>query len=229
MNLLRCGLLALSLVLIFGLGDAAGQGKKKDKGKVPSLVPQPILEQLKLTDEQTKQLAKLQEEYADRVKKMRAAMEDEVKKAKAGEEKKDARKKLQASITLAEDEARRDMEPRFEQILTPEQKTKYAELKKAIPTVTHKKVGPQPVETVKGTIRRVDPDKGTLMLAVEGKGQATYRYSRATKLLDAAGTPLPEGDSSKVLAAGAVVSLTFVKADTRKQQPIVMEIKLLGK
>ncbi len=229
MNAVRCGLLGLSLVLIFGLGDAAGQGKKKkNKGEIPSLVPQPIVEQLKLTDDQTKRLAALQEEYATRVKQLRTSMQEEAKK-KTGQEKKDARKKLQASLTLAEDEARRVLEPRFEEILTPDQKKKYAELKKTIPTVTHKKAGPQPVETVKGTIQRVDPDKGTLVLNVEGKGPTTYRYSRATKLLNAAGEPLPEGDAPKAFTPGAAVSLSFVKADTRKQQPIVMEIRLAGK
>lgn len=228
MKPIRAVLLGLSLLLIFGAADATGQGKKKAPGKAPALVPEAIVDQLNLTANQKQKLADLQEEFAKRLKQSRQTLAADLKKAKADNDKA-AMKRAAASMKLAVDETRQALEPRFEKILTPEQKKKYEELKKDTPAVAKKgdRKETKP-ETTKGTIQRLDPDKGTLQLTVDGKSE-TYQVARNTKVLDAAGTELPGGLTDKALAPGAEVTIVTSKPSAFAKRLNVLEIRLVAK
>ncbi len=228
MNAVRGALLGLSLTVVFGIGDAAGQAQKKGQGMISPLVPEAVIDQLDLAAAQKEKYAKLQDEFAVRVRQTRAGLAADLKKAKAAKDKA-AMKRLAASMKLAVDEHRRALEPRFEEILTPEQKKKYQELKKNAP-VGGKKPGRKetPPETVKGTLQRLDPDKGTLVLTMDGKTE-TYTVSRATKVLDAAGAELPGGLTDKALAPGAEVAVTTSKPSATARRLNVLELRLVDK
>ena len=232
MNAVRTALLGLSLVLMFGLADAAAQFQKKGFGKLPppELITPEVLDQLSLTAQQKKWAGQLQDEFATRVQQSRMQMRPMLQKARMNEDK-DAFRKARSSMQLATDQIRQNMDPRFQRILTATQRKKYAELKKKdAPVVAKGRPGlaPGTTEAIKGTIKKLDPDQGTLLLTVNGK-DSTYQVSRATKVLDDAGKELPNGLSDKALASGVEVSIIVNKQGRFAQRTSVTELKLAGK
>ena len=84
-------------------------------------------------------------------------------------------------------------------------------------------VGVLLAEQIKGKIKKLDPDKGTLVLSVDGKDQ-THKLSRATKVLDADGKEIEAGLGSSALKPG--VEVTIITEKTGKKTQGVKELRL---
>jgi Cu/Ag efflux protein CusF len=85
-------------------------------------------------------------------------------------------------------------------------------------------VGVTLAEEVKGKIKSVDADKGTMTVTVDGKDQE-YKIGTDTKLLNAQGKDLKDGIKNARLKEGQAVTLTTEKKDGKD---VVTEVKLGG-
>jgi Spy/CpxP family protein refolding chaperone len=223
MRCARQALVGLCCLLACGSLAEAQNAKKKDNPKnapVVQLVPQSILDKLDLTAKQKEKFSDLQDEFAKQQARAKMQMLADMKKAKADDDKAGI-KRAAAGYKISVEQTRTDMEPKFVEILTPAQKTKYDELKKDGTASTAAK------ETVEGKIKSLDPDKGTLVVTV-GKQNRTFRLSRATKVVDQKGEELAGGLADKKLAPGAMVSVTVEKEGPAGRNVAVKELKLAG-
>ncbi|MCS6852802.1 MAG: hypothetical protein NZ700_16715 [Gemmataceae bacterium] len=84
-------------------------------------------------------------------------------------------------------------------------------------------VGVVLADEIAGTIKSLDPDKGSLVLSVNGKTEK-FRIARATKILDSTGKELPGGLTSPELKIGAEV--TVVTEKVGKKATAVKELRL---
>jgi hypothetical protein len=70
-------------------------------------------------------------------------------------------------------------------------------------------------EEIKGKIKKLDLDKGVLVLE-DDKDKLPIRVSRATDAVDDKGKPLADGLSDKALSVGATVTVTYELAKNKK-------------
>src|SRR5437879_229247 len=76
----------------------------------------------------------------------------------------------------------------------------------------------------RGTIKKVQADKGVLTIAVGGEDR-NFTVTDATKMMDAAGQPVTQGLKDQRFKAGAKV---FFKAMTQGNQEVLLGMKLAG-
>lgn len=139
MNLFRCGVFGLALVLAASVALPAGaqdEKKGRDKGKLferlTELLPADAVDKLKLTDEQKEKFTKLQKEYTE---KQKAAMEnsrDALKKAFEDKDREAIKKAFEESKGAVE-KVRDQFFDKAAGLLNDEQKKKLEEIKKERP------------------------------------------------------------------------------------------------
>jgi hypothetical protein len=217
----RTTFLAVGLTLIGMMTAENVPAQEKKKAAPAELMPSAILDKLELTAAQKEKADRLQQDFTEQVKAARKLSQADLQKAKADSDKA-AMKKAAAELKIKTETIREGLEGKFVELLNDQQKKKYEELKKGTPAAG------VVADTIKGKIKSINLEKGTLVLTADGK-DSTFRLSRATKAVNKDGEELPKGLDDKGLAPGAEVVLSIEKQGKLLQSTNVKEIKLSDK